>query len=77
MGRVLGFLVVGMDGMNLEDILNILSCDEEFLIDVLVWYELFKCCLLFLLLVCLKYDFGLFLVERGVYGVFLLVFYYR
>ncbi|XP_068752515.1 NACHT domain- and WD repeat-containing protein 1-like isoform X2 [Montipora capricornis] len=76
-GRVLGLLAAGTDGMNSEDILNILSCDEELLTDVLVWHEPPKRRLPPLLLARLKYDLGPFLVERGAYGVSLLALYHR
>ena len=37
--RVLGLLAAATDGMNSDDVLNILSCDEDLLKDVLVWHE--------------------------------------
>jgi len=75
--RVLGLLAAGTDGMNSDDILNILSCDEELLKDVLVWHEPPKRRLPPLLLARLKHDLGPFLVERGAYGVSLLALYHR
>ena len=75
--RVLGLLAAGTDGMNSDDILNLLSCDEELLKDVLVWHEPPKRRLPPLLLARLKHDLGPFLVERGAYGVSLLALYHR
>lgn len=75
--RVLGLLAAGTDGMNTDDILNILSCDEELLQDVLVWHQPPKRRLPPLLLARLKHDLGPFLVERGAYGVSLLALYHR
>ena len=75
--RVLGLLAAGTDGMNSDDILNILSCDEELLQDVLVWHQPPKRRLPPLLLARLKHDLGPFLVERGAYGVSLLALYHR
>ena len=74
---VLGLLAAGTDGMNTDDILNILSCDEELLQDVLVWHQPPKRRLPPLLLARLKHDLGPFLVERGAYGVSLLALYHR
>lgn len=76
-GRVLGLLAAGTDGMNSDDILNLLSCDEELLQDVLVWHQPPKRRLPPLLLARLKHDLGPFLVERGAYGVSLLALYHR
>lgn len=75
--RVLGLLASGTDGMNSDDILNILSCDEGLLKDVLVWHQPPKRRLPPLLLARLKHDLGPFLVERGAYGVSLLALYHR
>ena len=75
--RVLGLLAAGTDGMNSDDILNLLSCDEALLKDVLVWHEPPKRRLPPLLLARLKHDLGPFLVERGAYGVSLLALYHR
>ena len=75
--RALGLLAAGTDGMNSDDILNILSCDEELLQDVLVWHQPPKRRLPPLLLARLKHDLGPFLVERGAYGVSLLALYHR
>ena len=75
--RVLGLLAAGTDGMNSDDILNILSCDDELLKDVLVWHQPPKRRLPPLLLARLKHDLGPFLVERGAYGVSLLALYHR
>ena len=75
--RVLGLLAAGTDGMNSDDILNLLSCDEELLQDVLVWHQPPKRRLPPLLLARLKHDLGPFLVERGAYGVSLLALYHR
>lgn len=75
--RVLGLLAAGTDGMNSDDILNILSCDEELLQDVLVWHQPPKRRLPPLLLARLKHDLGPFLVERGACGVSLLALYHR
>lgn len=75
--RVLGLLAAATDGMNSDDILNILSCDEELLQDVLVWHQPPKRRLPPLLLARLKHDLGPFLVERGAYGASLLAFFHR
>ena len=75
--RALGLLAAGTDGMNSDDILNILSCDEELLQDVLVWHQPPKRRLPPLLLARLKHDLGPFLVERGAYGVSLLALYHK
>lgn len=76
-GRVLGLLAAGTDGMNSDDILNLLSCDEDLLEDVLVWHQPPKRRLPPLLLARLKHDLGPYLVERGAYGVSLLALYHR
>ena len=75
--RVLGLLTAATDGMNSDDVLNILSCDEELLKDVLVWHEPPKRRLPPLLLARLKHDLGPFLVERGAFGVSLLALFHR
>ena len=75
--RVLGLLAAATDGMNSDDVLNILSCDEELLKDVLVWHEPPKRRLPPLLLARLKHDLGPFLVERGAFGVSLLALFHR
>ena len=75
--RVLGLLAAATDGMNSDDVLNILSCDEELLKDVLVWHEPPKRHLPPLLLARLKHDLGPFLVERGAFGVSLLALFHR
>ena len=77
LGRTLGLIAAGTDGMNSDDIINILSCDDELLKDVLVWHQPPKRRLPPLLLARLKYDLGPFLVERGAYGVSLLALYHR
>ena len=76
-GRVLGLLAASTDGMNSDDMLNILSCDEELLHDVLVWHQPPKRRLPPLLVARLKHDLGPFLAERGAYGVSLLALYHR
>ena len=75
--RVLSLLAAETNGMNSEDIINILSCDEELLKDVLVWHEPPKRRLPPLLLARLKHDLGPFLVERGAFGVSLLALFHR
>ena len=67
----------GKDGMNSDDILNILSCDDDLLTDVLVYHQPPKRRLPPLLLARLKQDLGPFLVERGAHGVSLLSLYHR
>ncbi|XP_078378424.1 NACHT domain- and WD repeat-containing protein 1-like [Oculina patagonica] len=78
-GRVVGLLATRPDGMNSDEILNILSCDEELLKDVLDrhGHDPPKRRLPALMLARLKYDLGPFLVERGAYGVSLLALYHR
>ena len=78
-GRVLGLLATRPDGMNSEEILNILSCDDDLLKDVLDrhGHHPLKRRLPPLMLARLKYDLGPFLVERGAYGVSLLALYHR
>jgi hypothetical protein len=75
--RVLGLLAAVSDGVNKDDILHILSCDEQLLKDVLVWHQPPKRRLPPLLLARLKYDLGPFLVERGAHGVSLVALYHR
>lgn len=75
--RVLGLLAAVTDGINKDDILHILSCDEQLLNDVLVWHEPPKRRLPPLLFARLKFDLGPFLVERGAHGVSLVAFYHR
>ncbi|KXJ19576.1 NACHT domain- and WD repeat-containing protein 1 [Exaiptasia diaphana] len=75
--RVLGLLAAVSDGVNKDDILNILSCDDELLKDVLVWHDPPKKRLPPLLLARLRYDLGQFLVERGAHGVSLFALYHR
>lgn len=75
--RVLGLLAARTDGLNSDDILNILSCDEKLLTDVLVHHQPPKRRLPPLLLARLKHDLGPFLVERGAYGVSLMALYHR
>lgn len=75
--RVLSLLAAVPGGVNVDDILNILSCDNELLEDVLVWHEPPKKRLPPLLLTRLRYDLGPFLVERGAHGVSLLALYHR
>ena len=75
--RVLSLLAAGTNGMNSEDILNILSCDEELLKDVLVWHKPPKRRLPPILLARLKHDLGPFLVERRAFGVSLMALFHR
>lgn len=75
--RVLSLLAAVPGGVNKDDILNILSCDDELLKDVLVWHDPPKKRLPPLLLARLRYDLGPFLVERGAHGVSLLALYHR
>ena len=75
--RVLSLLAAETNGMNSQDIINILSCDEELLKDVLVWHEPPKRRLPPLLLARLKHDLGPFLVERGAFGVSLMALFHR
>lgn len=75
--QVLRLLAAVSKGVNKDDILNILSCNDELLDDVLVWHDPPKRRLPPLLLARLKYDLGEFLVERGANGVPVIALYHR
>ncbi|XP_070550303.1 NACHT domain- and WD repeat-containing protein 1-like isoform X1 [Ptychodera flava] len=75
--RVLGLLAVSSEGINPDEFLDILSCDDELLDDVLEWHTPPQRRLPPLLLARLRHDLGNFLVQRGAQGVILVSLYHR
>ncbi|XP_077983798.1 telomerase protein component 1-like isoform X2 [Glandiceps talaboti] len=75
--RVLRLVAASNEGVNPDELMDILSCDDTLLDDVLVWHKPPQRRLPPLLLARLRHDLGSFLVQRGSQGVILVSLYHR